>query len=283
MTTTATTIQEVEVEGLTLAYREAGDGPAVLLLHGWPTSSFLWREIMPPIAQANRVVALDMPGFGASDKPLDTRYGFAFFGRVLDGFLAALEIDRVALGVHDLGGPIGLHWALHRPERVTAVAFLNTLVYPELSEVVLEFVRVLSTPELRENLTSPAGLEEVMKLGLDDEANLTPEVLAGVQEPFTTEDSRRALAAAGIGLELEGFPEIARGLPDLRVPVRIVYGERDRVLPDVGDTMARIARDVPQAEVTRLPCGHFLQEEAPGEVGDLLAAFFARATGGQQA
>jgi pimeloyl-ACP methyl ester carboxylesterase len=278
MATTTTSIQKVEVEGLTLAYREMGDGPAVLLLHGWPTSSYLWREVMPPIAASNRVVALDLPGFGASDKPLDVSYDFAFFGRILDGFLAALEIEEVALAVHDLGGPVGLHWGLHRPERVTAVAILNTLVYPEFSDAVLEFVKACSTPELAAQLTSPEGLEEVMRLGLEDDSNLTPEVLAAVGEPFATDDSRRALAAAGIGLELEGFPEIARLLPGLSVPVRILYGERDRVLPDVADTMARVAGDVPHAEVTSLPCGHFLQEEAPREVGERLAEFFARAT-----
>jgi pimeloyl-ACP methyl ester carboxylesterase len=248
----------------------------VLLLHGWPTSSFLWRNVMPAIARRNRVVALDLPGFGASDKPLGVRYGFELFDRALDGFLAALGIDETGIAVHDLGGPIGVHWALHRPERVTRVALLNTLVYPEFSDAVLEFIRLCSTPGLREQITGPQGLEAVMRLGLADETNLTDDVLAGVREPFASEDSRRALADAGIGLELQGFEEIARLLPSLSVPVRIVYGEQDRILPDVGETMARVKRDLPQAEVTGLPdCGHFLQEEAPAKVGELLAGFFA--------
>jgi pimeloyl-ACP methyl ester carboxylesterase len=97
-----------------------------------------------------------------------------------------------------------------------------------------------------------------------------------VLEPFGSSEARRALADAGIGLQLEGFQEIARELPALDVPVRIVYGAEDRILPDVEQTMARVAVDLPQAVVTALPgCGHFLQEEAAGEVGELLAAFFA--------
>jgi pimeloyl-ACP methyl ester carboxylesterase len=129
----ATTLEKLEAGGLTLAYRELGSGSPVLLLHGWPTSSFLWRDVMPPIGAHNRVLALDLPGFGGSDKPLGVRYDFELFERAIDDFLAALDIDEVAIGVHDLGGPIGLHWALHRTERVTRVALLNTLVYPEFS------------------------------------------------------------------------------------------------------------------------------------------------------
>jgi haloalkane dehalogenase len=269
-------LQQVKVGGLTVAYRELGDGPPVLFLHGWPTSSHLWRNIMPAVAEHSRAIAIDLPGFGASSKPPGTTYDFAFYDRTLDGFLSELGIDRVALAVHDLGGPIGLHWGLHRPGRLTRLALLNTLVYPEFSDMVDQFIHACSTSPIREQLTSPAGLEAAMKLGLADEANLTGEVLAAVVEPFASDAERRSLADAGIGLETEGFEEIARLLPGLEAPVRVVYGEQDRILPDVAETMARVKRDCPQAEVTALPhCGHFLQEEAAEEIAPLLAKFFA--------
>jgi pimeloyl-ACP methyl ester carboxylesterase len=267
---------KVQVDGLTLAYRELGSGPPVLLLHGWPTSSFLWRDVMRPIARKNRVIGLDLPGFGGSDKPLDVRYDFAFFERALDLFVEQLGIEELGLAVHDLGGPIGLHWALDRPGRVAKLALLNTLVYPEFSEAVIAFVRACSTEGAREQITGPDGLESIMREGLADPTRLAAETLAAVQEPFRSADARRALAAAGIGLGRRGFVEIARRLPSLQIPVLIVYGERDRVLPDVSETMARVAADLPQAELIALPtCGHFLQEEAPDQVGELLARFFS--------
>lgn len=282
MTTTATTpaLRIVHVDGLKLAYRELGEGPPVLLLHGWPTSSFLWRRVMPAIAGAGRrVLAPDLPGFGESDKPLDIRYDFGFFDRILDGFLAAAGAGDAAVGlaVHDLGGPVGLHWAVERPARLEKLALLNTLVYPEFSEAVISFIRDLLEPVARERLTSPEGLTGVLREGFADPGTLAPQTLAAYLAPFAAPEARRALANAGVGPERRGFKRIAERLPALAVPVRIVYGARDRLLPDVADTMARVARDLPRAEVTVLPDrGHFIPEEAPEEVGPLLARFFSR-------
>lgn len=268
-------METVDLDGLTVAYRSSGDGPAVLLVHGWPTSSYLWRKVITPIAEHNRVIALDLPGFGQSSKPLEG-YDFAFFDRVLDGVLETLGIDRVAIAGHDLGGPITLHWALHRQERVTRVALLNTLVYPEFSAEVIDFVRGLLTPGRRTLMTSPAGLDDLMRAGVADGSTLGEDVILAVQAPFRTPEAGLALAAAGVGLRVAGFKEIARLLPTLRIPVRIVYGAQDRLLPDIADTVARLRVDLPQAEITELPdCGHFVQEDSPVRVGALLARFFA--------
>jgi haloalkane dehalogenase len=263
-------------DGMRLTYRELGSGPPVLLLHGWPTSSYLWRDVMPAIAEHNCVIALDLPGFGGSDKPVDVRYDFDLFDRVLTEFLDKLEMDPLGIAVHDIGGPIGLHWMLRNPGRVSRLALLNTLLYPDFPSDLIEFVRTLQDPARRDTLTGPEGLADIMRLGLADESKLTDELLAAVRAPFQDPNARLALALAGIGLHPRGFAEIADGLPTLELPVRVVYGERDRVLTDIATTVERVSKDIPHAEVTPLPhCGHFLQEDDPARVGDLLAEFFA--------
>jgi haloalkane dehalogenase len=205
---------------------------------------------------------------------LDAPYSFRFYARMLDGFLRAVGADATSLVVHDLGGPVGLYWACHNPERVQKLALLNTLVYPEPSWAVVAFVAACRTPGVRALLVSPWGLRAAMRVGVSDPRRLTEEAVRAVQEPFEAWDARYALLKAGYGLSRKGFVEIARRLPSLQMPVRIIYGERDRILPDVARTMERVARDLPQAEVTAIPdCGHFLQEERPDEIGRLLANF----------
>jgi pimeloyl-ACP methyl ester carboxylesterase len=269
-------------DGATIAYRELGEGPPVLLIHGWPTSSLLWRNVMPAIARANRVIAIDLPGFGASDKPVDAPYDLPYFQAAVDGLLDALELDRVGVAGHDLGGPVAVHHAIHRPERTTSLALLNTLVYPEIYDTaeMENFMAACTKPELRDQLTAPDGLAFAMRLGVADESKLTDEAIAGVQAPFAERDARLALAAAGIGVDRVDFAGLAERLGELTVPIRVVYGAQDRILPDMPATFARLQAQLPQTEVTDLPeAGHFCQEEEPEAIGELLAAFFAANAG----
>jgi pimeloyl-ACP methyl ester carboxylesterase len=249
----------------------------VLLVHGWPTSSYLWRAVMPAIAATGaRAVALDLPGFGGSDKPVDGSYSFRFFDRVLDGFVDHLGASAVDLAVHDLGGPVGLYWAATHPERVRRLCLLNTIVYPQLSWAVLLFMALNKLPGVRDLFTSPRGLRWAMSFGV---ANPLPaDVMAEYLAPFADRHARRALQkAAGGNLHRDGMAAIERYIQSLQIPVRLIYGDRDPILPEIAATMRRVQRDVPHAELTVLSgAKHFLHEDRPDELARLLAEFFGR-------
>lgn len=257
---------------LDLHYLEAGQGDPVLLLHGFPTSSHLYRNILPELGKTHRAIALDLPGYGLSDKPLDIAYDYELYNNTLNAFLDALQIERTHLVVHDLGGPAGLYWAVHNPGRVRSIVILNTLVFPEVHWTVTAFLLALRTPGLRDFLVSPKGIVATMKLGVVHKERMNRETLTPYTAPFETKPARKALIKAGSGLGIGGLAEIAKKLPSLEAPLRLIYGQNDRVLPDVARTMKRIQRLRPDAKLTALPsCGHFLQEDEPERVAELIA------------
>lgn len=271
--------QFIEVEGLRVHCLVAGEGKAdpVLLLHGWPTNAQLWRHVLTRLGEHRRVIAIDLPGYGWSDKPTDVRYSFRFYQKIIDGTLDALNIDELSLGVHDAGGPIGMYWAAHNLERVRSLALLNTLVFPEMSWAIKAFFLALRMPGLSRFMSSPRGIAAAIRLGVVDRSKIDAEVAELYQAPFRDPKSRPALLHAAKGLSPRGFKTIAEAVPQLTMPVRIIYGEIDRALPDVAQTMARFKALVPHAELTSLPkVGHFLQEDAPDQVAELVTEFFAR-------
>ncbi|MEJ7722103.1 MAG: alpha/beta fold hydrolase [Ilumatobacteraceae bacterium] len=202
-------LQHLQIsDGTTLAYRELGEDAngeprdVMMLLHGWPTSSYLWRGVMPEIA-AHASPCARPPRLRGSDKPRRRRFGFADFERAIDGFLNALGVNEVAVAGHDLGGPIAMHWALRNPGRVRGVVMLNTLLYPDFHPSVFEFVTTLATPATRDELTAPEGLAGMMRAGVADGSVLADTVLAAVAALFADAADRLTLARAGIGLEAE--------------------------------------------------------------------------------
>ncbi len=269
--------QTVLVDNRHIHYREAGEGPCVLLLHGWPTSSWLWRDVMPVLAQRHRVIAPDLPGFGLSEKRMEDSFSFRYHERFLNAFLDHLQIEQTDLVVHDLGGPVGVYWALRHPERVHRLGILNTLLYPDFHWTAKAFVLATLVPGFRRLLSHPRALAATIRFGVQNKARITEEVLQPYLAPFSDSRSQRVLLKTASRLALQGFEEIAAALPEFPRPVRIIYGAQDRILPNVAATMERLQHDLPETRVTVLSdAGHFLQEDAGEEVGKLLLDFFQR-------
>jgi pimeloyl-ACP methyl ester carboxylesterase len=180
-----TSIHRVEADGVTVFYREAGaaDAPLVLLLHGFPTSSFQYRELMPRLADRYRVIAPDLPGFGFTEVSEQRRYKYSFdaLARTVLAFTNALGLDRYALYVFDYGAPTGFRLAMARPERVTAIVSQNGNAYEEgLGDAWAPIRRYWSEPssENREGVRqalSPEGIRWQYTAGVPNPDVIAPE------------------------------------------------------------------------------------------------------------
>lgn len=273
-------LRSARVRGRQLRWREAGQGAPLLLLHGWPTSSFLWRNIIPQLAPYRRVIAPDLPGMGESEKALDRPYDFSLFDDALDGLCEQLGLTApIGLVIHDIGGPIGLHWASRSGRPLERLAILNTLVYPELHWMEWAAVLACRTPLLRRFFSSPRGIKFVLRLGLVRPSRLAPDCVEGLLRPFRDPGSREAMLRVLGGLKPSQMNEYLGWFRGLTIPIKMIYGAKDRVLHSVPKTARRLQRDFPKAEIVALPdCGHFLQEEQPEALGQALAAFVSGPT-----
>jgi len=253
---------------------DVGDGPAVLLVHGTPTWSFLYRRIIDALRHEYRVIAPDLLGFGLSDKP-ETE---AVAPQRQDGYLRALvdhlALDRFALVVHDFGGPIGLSLALDRPEQVTQLALFNTWMWPRTDASARWASRFFGTGMGRWLYTNWNFSPNVMLPALTHQ-QLTPAVHAHYQRPFPTPADRHApwIFARDLVGANDWYASLWERHERLRpIPARLLWGERD---PGFGrDALHRWQSVFDQVETTTFPdAGHLPQEEAPDAVQAAIRSF----------
>src|SRR5215813_9693649 len=179
-------VHRVETDGVRVFYRAAGDpsAPVVLLLHGFPASSFMFRELIPRLADHYRVIAPDLPGFGFTEVPAARKYAYSFDGlaKTIDAFTQALEIDRFALYLFDYGAPIGFRLAMAHPERVTAIVSQNGNAYEEgLGDAWHPIRKYWASPTsenravLRQNMLTFEGTRWQYTHGVSDPESVPPE------------------------------------------------------------------------------------------------------------
>ena len=282
-----TRYRSLDVQGHRLFYREAGDpeAPTLVLLHGFPASSFMFRELLAELSDEYHLVAPDHLGFGQSDAPPVDEFTYTFdaLADLTHDLLTKLGLDRFALYVQDYGAPIGFRIASEHPEQITAIVSQNGNAYldglTDFWEPLLAYADdgVTNAAAVRQSLELD-GQRWVYAHGVPAERTdrLSPDTWtldqAGLDRPGN-KDIQLALFR-DYRFNLDRYPAFQAYLRDHRPPLLAVWGEHDEIFGPAG--ARAFARDVPDAEIHLLDAGHFALETHGAEIALLVRAFLAR-------
>lgn len=278
--------RRIDVNGVDTFYREAGDAgaPVVLLPHGYPCSSYEFRNLMPLLADKWRVVAPDFPGSGYSETPKHYDYSFDGHARFLDGFIRALGIERFVLYLHDFGSPIGARLAIMDPSRIVAQVIQNgDIPYEDaLGPKYADIEETWGLPQdqmraaIREGVTEHGFREEFLNDVRNDMAERIPPDMWSLHWALATPARVEAYVdlIAGLKSNRTWFPQHRDYLAKHRPPTLIVWGPNDHYMPEV--SARAYLRDLPDAELHLLDGGHWLLETHLDEVVGRMRDFLVR-------
>jgi pimeloyl-ACP methyl ester carboxylesterase len=283
---THTTYHAADVDGFKVFYRQAGHNgaPKVLLLHGFPTSSHMFRDLIPLLADRFHLVAPDLPGFGQSDMPPPSAFAYTFDGlaRVVDRFTEVVGFDRFAIYVFDYGAPIGLRIAAKHPDRIAALISQNGNAYQEGLTDGWNPIRAYwqdrsakNRAALRDFLT-PASTRWQYLHGVPDATLVSPDG-SSLDDHYLMRPG-----AHDVQLDLMGdyqsnvllYPTFQCYLRTHTPPVLAVWGEHDPFFLPAGAVAFK--RDVPRAEVQFFDTGYFALETHVSEIGAKIREFLGR-------
>jgi pimeloyl-ACP methyl ester carboxylesterase len=280
------TYRTASVDGLKVFYREAGDAkaPTVLLLHGFPTSSHMYRDLIPALADRYHVVAPDLPGFGFTDAPdrADFKYTFDHLADVIERFTEILRLSHYALFVFDYGAPVGFRLAIRHPERISALISQNGNAYAEgLSEGWNPIQAYWKDPS-EQNRTAlraflkPESTQWQYTHGVPNPERLSPDTWtldsALLARPGNDEIQLDLFADYQSNVAL--YPKFQEYIRTQRPPTLAVWGKNDPFFLPPGAEAFK--RDNPDAEVHLLDAGHFALESQGSEIATIVRDFLAR-------
>lgn len=272
------------IDGLNIFYREAGDPalPPLLLLHGFPASSFMYRELIERLAHRFHVIAPDYPGFGHSDAPsvVEFSYTFDHLADVVEKFTERLGLKRYGLYMQDFGGPVGFRLASRHPERVSFLVVQNANAYEEgLPDDFWGLARELwrdpspaNYARIREAAMSDAALEWNYTHGVKDAARINPDSWLLQRALLARPGNKDAMAALlhDYGRNLSHYPAWQAYFRQHQPPTLVVWGANDVIFPPSGAYPYQ--RDLRQIDFKLLDTGHFALEE----LGETIAAHIER-------
>lgn len=261
-------------------YVDEGEGEPIVFVHGTPSWSFEFRHLIRGLSERHRCIALDLLGFGLSERPPEFAYTPEAHAQVVEEFIERLGLSRFTLVVHDFGGPIALPFAVAHPERIQRLVVLNSFMWPLCDEPAYEKRARLAATWFGKfsYRTLNASLRFLMPYAYGERRRLTPAIHSQYLAPFTERDARERvlwrLACALLDSRAH-YAALWAGRERLAsVPALLVWGMADRAFP--APILARFQEALPQARAVKLAkAGHWPQEEAPEEVLVELGKFIA--------
>jgi pimeloyl-ACP methyl ester carboxylesterase len=260
-----------------LYYRDEGSGKPILLIHGFGASTFTWRRVAPALAENHRVIAVDLKGFGQSDKPFDSRYSVYDQAALLAELIESKDLRDLTLVGHSFGGGVALLLALEANQRlagrISRLVLLDSIAYPQNIPVFFRMLDVPLVSQLGVRMVPPSVQTRVaLKIAYFDDSKITPEEVEAYAAPLKTAAGKHAIIHSARQIVPEDIATLSERYKTIALPTLIMWCDHDRIVPlEVG---LKLRRTLPNSTLKLVEdCGHMPQEEQPEATLSLIKDF----------
>jgi pimeloyl-ACP methyl ester carboxylesterase len=255
----------MQIDGVAVHYKQEGLGRPLILLHGLPTTSYLWRNITPGLTYGNTIYSIDLMGFGLSEKPQNQTYSIETYVTQLTKFIDTLHLEHVLIAGHDIGAPVAVLYALRNPAKVRKLLLLNAPLYPESSP---SHISLLRTKLIGDLFTGDWFLKRILRNGVENKAAMTQTMFDDYLKPYHDDPGARAALLKCVrefNLRPTLEKEITPNLGKIQAPTLLLWGDGDPYVPlDFGK---KLKDDIPNSTLSVvLRTGHYAIEERTEEV-----------------
>lgn len=272
----------LNVGGTTIAYEERGNGHPVVLIHGFGANSYTWRKVAAALADEYRLIAIDLKGFGKSDKPRDARYSLDDQALILDRFISQLDIPKVTLVGHSFGGAVALRTASldidAQHDRIDALVLIDTMALPQKLPSFVRHLRIPFLSSLALAILPPRFMSKAVLKDVFYRTDRIPDDLVDAYASCLCQaDARYALITTARQIVPASPEKYLAQLPRITMPTLIIWGIHDTIIPVASSR--KLVTIIPNAELELLEdCGHAPQEEMPDKTARLISDFLKHLT-----
>ncbi len=264
----------IQLNGKLTHFLSAGnpDNPSLVLIHGWPSSGLLWRQMIPELSKKFHILVPDLPGHGKSDKPGNIDYDLDFLcGFILD-FYDAMDLKRATLIVHDLGGMAGLSFAVRHRDRLEKFVVMNTSPYSDWHPLLSFTIFLLKQPILTHFFLNKTSFRQILSNGFYNKSLISSDLLNLFLTPWINSPQGRKSFSKTIAIPPARMVESPNVLRTIDTPTLILWGTKDRFFPF--KYAKRLQRDIQNSKLIAIEkAGHFLQDEQPDLINKALMEF----------